>query len=152
MDTLTLCEFEQSNIFTKSLSGTTQLQSFNGDHNPALDIQYLTLSMKDIDIGYPGRQPATAEIHNAVRHLQPGDPLELSPENGQFILKDAQGRIVGRTAKSFQLGIQPEKIEVAAIITRYSEDSDEAYRTAYKCDQWEIVIPRMQGCMTISTG
>ncbi len=150
MDTLTLCEFEQSNIFTKSLSGVTQLQSFNGYHDPALEIQYLTLSMKDIDIGYPGRQPATAEIHNAVRHLQPGDPLELIPENGQFILKDAEGRIVGRTAKSFQLGIQSEKTEVAAIITRYLDDSDESYRSAYKCDQWEIVIPRLRGYLATS--
>jgi ATP-dependent DNA helicase RecQ len=143
-ETLTLCEFEQ-NVFTQSLSSITQRQSFSGEYDPSLDIQYLTLSMSDIDIGYPGRQPATAGIHEAIRQLRPGDPLELVPEGELYMLKDEQGRIVGRTAKSFCLGVQPEVIEVAAILTRFSEDSDESYRSSYKCDCWEVVIPRLQG-------
>lgn len=143
-ETLTLCEFEQ-NVFTQSLSSITQRQSFSGGYDPSLDIQYLTLSMKDIDIGYPGRQPAAAGIHQAIRQLRPGDPLELVPEGELYMLKDGQGRIVGRTAKSFCLSVQPEVIEVAAILTRFSEDSEESYRGAYKCDRWEVVIPRVRG-------
>lgn len=143
-ETLTLCELEQ-NVFTQSLSSITQRQSFSGDYDPSLDIQYLTLSMKDIDIGYPGRQPAAAGIHEAIRQLHPGDLLDLSSEDGQFLIRDDRGRVVGRTARSFQLGITPEKIEVEAIITRYQEDSEESYRGSYKCDRWEVVIPRVRG-------
>lgn len=66
-ETLTLCEFSSTNAFTQSFGEALLRQSFSDQHDPALDTQYQVFSMKDIDIGYPGRQPATALIHHAPK-------------------------------------------------------------------------------------
>jgi ATP-dependent DNA helicase RecQ len=147
-ETLTLCEFASSNAFTQSLGGALLQQSFNGQHDPALDTQYQVFSMKDIDIGYPGRQPATAVIHQAIQELKPGDSLRLHAEGERYLLQDLQGRTVGSTSKAFRLNLEVETCEVAGIITRYAEDSEDEYRIRCKAERWEIVIPRVSGRST----
>ena len=144
-ETLTLCEFASTNAFTQSLGGTLLQQNFSGQHAPALDTQYQVFSMKDIDIGYPGRQPATALIHQAIQELKPGDSLHLHAEGERYLLQDEQGRTVGGTSKAFRLNFEVETCEVADIITRYAEDSEDEYRMRCKSERWEIVIPRVSG-------
>jgi ATP-dependent DNA helicase RecQ len=43
------------------------------------------------------------------------------------------------------LNLEVETCEVAGIITRYAEDSDDEYRMRCKSERWEIVIPRVSG-------
>jgi ATP-dependent DNA helicase RecQ len=144
-ETLTLCEFASTNAFTQSLGTALLQQSFSGQHDPALETQYQVFSMKDIDIGYPGRQPATALIHQAIQELKPGDSLHLHAEGQRYLLQDQQGRTVGCTSKVFRFNLDVETCEVAGIITRYAEDSEDAYRMRCKSERWEIVIPRVSG-------
>jgi ATP-dependent DNA helicase RecQ len=144
-ETLTLCEFAPGNAFTRSLTGTLLRQSFTGQHDPALDTHYQILSLKDIDIDYPGRQPELAAIHQGIRELRPGDPLHLQADGERYLIRDSQDCTIGRTAKAFCLNLQIDTCEVAAIITRFAEDAHEKYRSWLKCDRWEIVVPRVSG-------
>lgn len=144
-ETLTLCEFASTNAFTRSLGAALLQQSVNGQHDPALDTQHQVFSMKDIDIGYPGRQPSTALIHQAIQELKTGASLRLHAEGERYLLQDEQGRTVGCTSKAFRLNLEVETCEVAGIITRYAEDSEDEYRMRCKSERWEIVIPRISG-------
>ncbi len=144
-ETLTLCEFEPENAFASSLAACLQTRIFKGKHDPELDVQYQTLSLKDIDLGFPGRQAPSAPIHEAIRRNEPGDPLSLHPEGDRYAIRDRSGQMVGRTSKAFRLEIEPETCEVAGIVTRFADDTDPAYRQSIKTEQWEILVPRLKG-------
>ncbi|MNG39597.1 hypothetical protein D3C84_1277490 [compost metagenome] len=64
------------------------------------------------------------------------------------MMLDAKGQVVGRTAKSFRLELDVEHCEVAAILVRRSERCEEQYRAWHKCEQWELVIPRVVGVLS----
>lgn len=144
-ETLTLCEFEPENAFTSSLAASLLTRNFNGDHDPALDVQYQTLSLKDIDLGFPGRQASGTPIHGAIRRIEPGDTLSLHPEGARYAIHDRSGQTVGRTSKAFRLELEPETCEAAGIITRFIDDTDTAYQASIKCEEWELVVPRIKG-------
>lgn len=71
--------------------------------------------------------------------------LTLKEEAGRYQLLDRQGNVVGRTAKSFQPQIGFDQCEVAAVMVRFTEDSEEQYRDLNKCERWEVVVPRGRG-------
>jgi len=144
-ETLTLCEFEPGNAFAASLASCLQTRKFTGDHDPALDVQYQTLSLKDIDLGFPGRQAPGAPIHHAIHGLEPEDTLSMHLEGYHYAIRDRSGQMVGRTSKAFELEIEAEVCEVAGIVTRFAEDTDSAYRASIKSEEWEIVVPRLKG-------
>jgi len=144
-ETLTLGEFQPGNPFTRSLAGTVLEQDFAGRHDPQLEISYQMLGLQEIDIDYPGRRSAQASIHQAIRELQPGDPLQLQEDGERYLIRDREDRIVGRTARAFRPTLQAEHCEVAGIVTRFAEDSAEEFRASLRCEQWEIVVPRLRG-------
>lgn len=144
-ETLTLCEFESGNAFVSSLNGCLQTVSFQGGHDPTLDVLYQTLSLKDIDLGFPGRQAPGSPIHGAISRLEPGDTLSLHPEGVHHVICDERGQVVGRTSKSFRLEIEPESCQVAGIITRFIDETDPAYLSSVKGQQWELVVPQLKG-------
>ncbi|MCL2021849.1 MAG: RecQ family ATP-dependent DNA helicase [Betaproteobacteria bacterium] len=144
-ETLTLCEFGRGNVFTDSLVDTALIRTFSGKHDPHLDVQYQTLSLKDIDLGFPGRQSSRSVIHEAIRRIEPGDELSFTPDGDRYAIRSLSGEILGRTSRSFNLEIVPEECQTAGIITRYAEDTDQAYRELVKREQWEIVVPRLRG-------
>lgn len=144
-ETLTLCEFAPGNVLSGSLAATAWGNASGGIHDPRLDVQYQTLSLKDIDLGYPGRHAPHSPIHEALRNIQPGDRLCLTPDGERHAIRSLAGDLIGRTSRSFKLAIVPDECEVAGIVTRYLEDTDEAYRSIMKSPQWEIVVPRLKG-------
>lgn len=144
-ETLTLCEFGPGNVFTGSLGGFALAKTFSGRQDPHLDVQYQTLSLKDIDIGFPGRQSLRADIHEAIRRIEPGDRLSFTLEGDRYVIRSLSGELLGRTSKSFRLEVTPEECQTVGIIIRYAEDTDPAYRESVKCEQWEIVVPRLKG-------
>ncbi|MGE4447463.1 MAG: RecQ family ATP-dependent DNA helicase [Azospira sp.] len=144
-ETLTLCEFGPGNVITGSLAGVALTRTFGGSHDPNLDVQYQTLSLKDIDLGYPGRHSLRNVLHEAIRRIEPGDKLSLTPDGDRYAIHSLSGELIGRTSKSFKLAIVSEECETAGIVTRYAEDTDQAYRDSVKCQQWEIVVPRLKG-------
>ncbi|TVT56600.1 MAG: RecQ family ATP-dependent DNA helicase [Azoarcus sp. PHD] len=143
-ETLTLCEFSSGNVFSQSIVGSLTAQEFSGHHDPELDIQYQTLSLKDIDIGYPGRFAAEAPIHDAIRRIEPGARLEFEKDGERYAIK-SNGHILGRTSKSFQLELDEPVCEVAGIVTRFAEDNEKGFQGSTKCARWEIVVPRIKG-------
>ncbi|MFO6406418.1 UvrD-helicase domain-containing protein, partial [Pseudomonas aeruginosa] len=143
--TLTLCEFSAANPFSGSLSADIVHQTFAGDYNSALERRYLQLSLKDIDIGFAGRSSVTNPIHEALRCLEPGAELKLEQQGERYLIRDGQGRVVGRTSQSFKRDLEVERCEVAGVVVRFLEDSEEQYRSLQKCERWAIVVPRICG-------
>lgn len=143
--TLTLCEFADGNPFSRGLMKDVQLHEFQGQPLPELEVRFQQLTLKEIDIGFAGRQSPHTRIHKAVEALREGDPLTLKEEAGRYQLLDRQGNVVGRTAKSFQPQIGFDQCEVAAVMVRFTEDSEEQYRDLNKCERWEVVVPRGLG-------
>lgn len=143
--TLTLCEFSTANPFSGSLSVDIAQQAFTGDYSAALERRYLQLSLKDIDIGFAGRSPVTDPIHAALRCLEPGAELKLEKQGERYLVRDGQGRVVGRTSQSFKLDLEVERCEVVVVVVRFLDDSEEQYRSLQKCQRWEIIVPRLCG-------
>ncbi len=102
---------------------------------------YHSLSLKDVDIGYPGRQSPASPIHAAIVALQPGDPLTLYPE-GRAIC-NGQGIQVGQLAKGYRppAGMRCAQARVSAILVWQREQSDAEYQHLAKCERWEVVLP-----------
>jgi ATP-dependent DNA helicase RecQ len=143
--TLTLGEFESGNPFSPKLSHGALVQSFAGDFDPRLSRTYIQLSLADVDIGFAGRSTATHQIHRAIAELQTGHPLLLTRDGERYLLQDAQGRVVGRTAKNFKANVEIDQCHVEGIIARYADEADLQFRPALKMDMWEVVIPRISG-------
>ncbi|MDH4562298.1 RecQ family ATP-dependent DNA helicase [Pseudomonas sp. BN411] len=143
--TLTLCEFADGNPFSCCLARDVPRREFLGRHLLDLEVRFQQLTLKDIDIGFAGRQLPNARIHEIIRSLREGDPLTLKEEAGRYQLLDRQGNLVGRTAKSFRPQIAFDRCEVAAVMVRFAEDGEEQYRDLNKCERWEVVVPRGRG-------
>ncbi len=140
--TLTLCEFANSNPFSTALTSVALAIPWQGDYNPDLSKRYLTLALSEIDIGYAGRQSDSADIHRNIAKLCAGDPLYWQEDNNRYLLLDAQGNVVGRTAASFEMDGQIESSTVSAVVVRYAEDSEE-FRERMKSKRWEVVVPKV---------
>lgn len=146
--TLTLCEFPGGNPFARNLTDEVMGRAIAGEFMPELEKRYLQLSLKDIDLDFAGRQPPSSAVHKALASLEPGDPLTIQPQDDRYLILDAHDRIVGRTAKSFELDLCVEHCEVAAILVRHTDRCDEQYRAWHKCEQWELVVPRIAGSVS----
>ncbi|UFH51292.1 RecQ family ATP-dependent DNA helicase [Pseudomonas sp. KNUC1026] len=145
--TLTLCEFGGGEAFSGSLPPSVACKRFTGQPMPELRKRYLQLSLKHIDLGYAGRQSERHWIHAALGGLQTGTPLTLQAEStgGRYLILNESGAAVGRTAASFNPEFVIEACEVAAVLVRSAEQSEEAYRELCKCQHWEVVVPRVWG-------
>lgn len=143
--TLTLCEFSHTNPFSGCLSTEVTQQRFAGRYSPALEKRHMQLSLRDIDIGYAGRKPENDPIHQAIRNLESGATLSFEKQGEHYLLKDAQGREVGKTAKAYTLNLDIERCEVAGIVVRFYDDGEEQYRARQQSQRWEVVVPRLVG-------
>lgn len=143
--TLTLCEFNGGNPFSRHLTEQVMARSFQGEVLDELDKRYQQLSLKDIDLDFAGRHHPAASIHRALADLEVGDALVFKREEDRYIIQDGQGRPVGRTAKSFSLDMDIEDCEVAAVLVRRSDRCEEAFRAYHRSEQWELVVPRIAG-------
>lgn len=143
--TLTLCEFANENPFSRQLSADIARREYAGEYQPDLEKRYLQLSLKDIDLDFPGRQPPSAPVHAALGEHQAGDPLTLTRHEDRYLIQNEKGQTLGRTAKAFKLPLEVEQCEVAGIVVRQSVHCDEPYRAWHKCEQWELVVPRIVG-------
>ena len=141
--TLTLCEFDGGNGFSPSLGSTTVVQQWGSEYQPALRKRYQTLALNEIDIGFAGRHGSESAIHGHIAKLKPGSYLQWKVDNNRYLLLDADGNVVGRTAASFCLDRQLESSEVATVVIRYKEDSEEQYRHFNKVSRWEVVVPKV---------
>ncbi len=104
---------------------------------------YQGLTLKEVDIGYAGRQSSKATIHAAINALQPGDMLTIYLA-GKAIC-DARGIQVGQLAKGYKppAGLRCVHAQVAAIVVWERSPTDAEYQSRLKCDAWEVVLPEL---------
>jgi ATP-dependent DNA helicase RecQ len=146
-ETLTLCEFDSGNSFSRQLSREALQLAYIGEYDPRLERCYLQLNLSEIDIGFAGRSVSSSEIHRAIADVQIGHSLTFKHQGDRYLLLDSQGRVVGRMAKSFKPNIEVDQCHAEGIVTRYAEEGDPQFHAATKVDQWEVVIPRISGML-----
>lgn len=143
--TLTLCEFPNGNLFSRYLTDDVMGRTFQGKFQNELERRYLQLSLKDIDLDFAGRKKPANAIHQALAMLEPGDTLSLKADEGRYLILNADGDVVGRTAKSFKLELEIEDCEVAAVLVRQTDWCEEAFRQYHHSEKWELLVPRIAG-------
>jgi ATP-dependent DNA helicase RecQ len=149
--TLTVCEFHGGNPFSRHLTEEVMGRTFQGEFLAELEKRYLQLSLKDIDLDFAGRHNPTASIHKTLATLEPGDRLAFKAHEGRYLIQDADGRVVGRTAKSFNLDLEVEDCEVAAVLVRHSDWCEETFRAHHRSQKWELIVPRIAGRVVTSS-
>ncbi len=110
-------------------------------HAPTLDCAFVPLGFKDVDLGYAGRA-ANPRIREAIARLTVGTPLALRVRTNERELLDADGVVVGRLAKSFELPAgNIQWIRVSAIVCRVKAHIDDPkFRAMCRVDEWETVL------------
>ena len=114
--------------------------------DPRLDERIETCTMEDVVLSFAGWRNPGAKVHSAIDALDPGDPLSLSNEGGQWKVLDATGQQVGRMASSWSPpeGWHITNAEVHGIFRRWAKDTnDEKYKQMLRSETWEVVVPRL---------
>lgn len=110
-----------------------------------LQHRYQRLSMRNVDLGFAGRQAAGHPLHKAIAALSPGDALTPHWPDGRGELFNQAGQRVGRLAKGFKPpeGMRCHAAKVLAVVTWGRELSDPEYQAGVKCDAWQVVVPEL---------
>ena len=111
----------------------------------ALEYAFVRPGLKDVDLGFAGRQDAGWPAHRAIAALSPGDPLRTRVSAGRWELRNAEGVVVGRLARSFAppAGTRCRSASVLAVTGWSREASPPEYRDNLKCDSWEVIMPEL---------
>jgi ATP-dependent DNA helicase RecQ len=104
---------------------------------------YLLLGLKDVDLSFAGRSRSDAPRW-ALAHLTVGDILRLEEESGRWVIKSADGQILGRTANSFHIPVgRIISAHIAAICQWRSQDVADEWRGHMAVERWEVVLPEV---------
>lgn len=112
----------------------------------AITYFHIRPGLRDIDLGFAGRQRANEPIHNAIAALSIGDPLNVQDMAAErWVLLNRANQPVGRLAKSFKppAGMRCRSVKVFAVTGWNRETSDPNYRDAVRCDTWEVIVPEL---------
>lgn len=122
-----------------------QMYDVAPDVTKHLQKRYLTLTLKDVDIGYAGRLPKDHLIHKRIAAIQPNDQLTLRFSGSKWALLDSTGETVGCLAKSFAppLNMKLESCRVYAIMQRGRTDTPDDCQHTVTCDEWEVLLPEL---------
>ena len=115
--------------------------------DPRLDARVAECTMEDAVLSFAGWRPVKGKAHRAIAGLEPGDPLSLMCENGQWKILDHVGNQVGCMARKWSLpaGMAIDRAVVQGIFTRGAKDeADEERRQRLRCETWEVVVPKLQ--------
>ena len=112
---------------------------------PEMTTRYQRLSLRDVDLGFAGRQPAGNPVQRTITALSPGDPLRVRTTQQPWLLLDRSGNVVGRLAKSYTppAAMRLRSATVLAVVTRSRAGSEPQYQDTLKCDEWEVVVPEL---------
>ena len=115
--------------------------------DPRLDVRVAECTMADVVLSFAGWRPVNGKAHRAIARLEPGDPLSLVREDGQWKILDQLGNQVGRMARQWSppAGMAIDRAVVQGIFTRWAKDeADEERRQRLRCDTWEVVVPELR--------
>jgi len=115
--------------------------------DPRLDVRVAECTMADVVLSFAGWKTVNGKTHRTIAQLEPGDPLSLMRENGQWKIFDRAGNQVGRMARRWSppAGMAIERAVVHGIFTRWAKDEvDKERRQRLRCETWEVVVPKLQ--------
>ncbi len=113
----------------------------------AAKIRHLQLELSEVNLGFPGCRGKDHRIHASIRALAAGDELVVRHAAGERIrLCDAKGVEVTRLANKFTApdGMVCCRAEVFAVVIWTKEISNMENRDQMRCDDWEVIVPRLQ--------
>ncbi len=107
--------------------------------------RYARLTLADVDIGYAGRQPPSAVIHQALAALNSGDRLGWRRDGEHLLLLDAKQRAVARLSRKAAGVWLPrldriEQIRVEALLRRDRSQATSDFVDALRVDAWEVPL------------
>ena len=148
--TLTLARMQGPHRLQDTLVGNSSVVQREPVELPrtseAIEYRHVRTGLKDVDLGFAGRQHSRHPVHRAIAALSPGDPLETRVlEHGNWELVDRAGTVVGRLARSFTPPAEARcrAAEVFAIVGWSREASEPQYRDTIKSENWEVVVPEL---------
>ncbi len=148
--TLTLARFEGTRGLVDGLQGDPSIVRRKPAELPpvsaGLEFRHVRVGLRDVDLGFAGRQGPCHPIHRSIAALSPGDPLQArTADRGEWILRDQGGMVVGRLAKRFEppAGMRCGSARVLAVVGWGRDASEPQYRDTVKCDSWEVVVPEL---------
>ena len=105
---------------------------------------YVIPSLKEIDLGFAGREKPNHAIHRRITALKVGDPLRLIHETRGYTLLTPDGQRIGQLARGFT----PPPGEclsasVHALVTWRKRDTRAEYLNSCQCETWEVVVPEL---------
>lgn len=151
-ETLCLLQREDApNPFAGTLDGDAVLRRRAAPHpetgtgREAFLRGWALLGPQDFHLGYPARFPADHPIHGALSALRHGSRLEPRVRNGHVILTDGAAVPVARLSRAAAEAWRDRldrisSIRVAAVIRRFRDDEDAAYRGTCRVDAWDIPL------------
>ena len=145
--TLTLMDAGSGNPFFRSLAGHDSVlfreppQHERAHEQEPAEIRR-RLTLRDIDLSFPGRASGD-RVADAIKELQPGDPLIIDQAVQPWGLRTPGGVLVGRLSRRSQQAMPnaPAAAEVLAIATWDASKSTPEYRKGLRKEQWEVWSP-----------
>ena len=112
---------------------------------PEMERSYHRLSLRDVQLSFPGYRHPRHPIHQAIARLSPGDPLQVRTDKTPWELVDARGTTVGRLSRSYETPGNPGGVSatVLAIGAWDKTKSDSEYQNRLNADRWEVIIPEL---------
>ncbi len=107
--------------------------------------RYDVLTLRDLFLSYAGQRAVGDRIHHRLAGLEPGDPLRARRAGAHVRLLDASDEVVatlsadGRQRWGERLD-DIESLRILAMVKRRAEDSEGAYRSRLRCEQWEVPV------------
>ncbi len=148
--TLTLARLQDSHGLLEALSdnrSVIQRKPIELPPNPeALGYRYIRADLKNVDLGFAGRQGDHHPVHRSIAALSPGEALDIRiGNNGRWELLNRTGTVVGHLANNFKppAGTRYRSAKVFAIIGWSRDATPLEYRENVKCDSWEVVVPEL---------
>ena len=107
--------------------------------------QYQMPNLKNVDLSWAGRLPADHRSLRAIAEAQVGDPVRLVNKDGAWLINDAQGRALGRMARTWSppAGLKFLRGEVGAVVRWRKADNKEEFRAHLRREFWEAVAPEL---------
>jgi ATP-dependent DNA helicase RecQ len=110
-------------------------------------LNYETLGLEDIHLGYPGKFPESSPIHVVLRRLIPGDKLAMRSLDGNGIgLFDGSDVCVARLSRKAEANwagrlAAVRDVRVLAMVCRTADqDAEQNRREQYQVTEWEIPV------------